>query len=221
MFVVPCKFLEEAPIVFECVEAIQQYMPEEQILVMDSCSNTTEYLSVLYKTGCHIAKGNKNYETGAYWFAYENFPDENFFYLIHDSLIIQEDLSRYKHFDVSPIVTQLNWTHTAEIHRSWAKEIIKLTDYKYLKDGFRMFSGSMSCIRRSVLDKLRAKNFHKILPEDKRQSETMERLWGMVLAQEGYSPEELEILQVFGKDFRKNKVKWQNLPVKKVLLGRQ
>jgi hypothetical protein len=48
-----------------------------------------------------------------------------------------------------------------------------------------MIFGGMLFSRREVLDRLHAKNFHRVLPTDKVGSCAMERLWGIALQHEG------------------------------------
>ena len=216
MFVIPCRFDPAKPIVFECVMSIMRHMPNERIFVMDSCSEDQQYLATLVGLGCTIAKGNEHYEAGAYWFAYENFPDEDFFYLIHDSLLVLQDLTHYKSEDVTPLSVLKDWSNVIAAHKEWAEEVIKQSDYEYMTKGFAMLLGTMSFTKRSVLDKLYAKNFHKVLPTDKIGSQSMERLWGIALAQEGYPYEYLAERAIGNAP----QLRGNNAPIRKIWLNR-
>lgn len=86
MFVIPCKFNNDVPIIFECVEHIKKNYPHEKIVVVDSCSDDKSYFSKL--DVFDIIEGNTNYEIGAYLKAFEKYPNENFYYNIHDSVLV-------------------------------------------------------------------------------------------------------------------------------------
>ena len=59
------------------------------------------------------------------------------------------------------------------------------TSYIYKPTTYAVF-GSTIYIKRSLLDILKNKGFNKVLPTNKMQMESLERLWAIVLEQEGY-----------------------------------
>lgn len=67
----------------------------------------------------------------------------------------------------------------------WAVTELKKTTYFLPKIWLSLF-GSMFICKNKVMRKLKEKNFNKILPTNKNQSMSMERLFGIVLQQEGY-----------------------------------
>jgi hypothetical protein len=192
MFVIACADID-ADIVDECFLATVEHMPDEEFHAIHT----------------------SNYEAGAYWEAYKRYPNEDFFYLIHDSLIVQEDLSRYKENECTILMTERDWYGAGPQHKEWAKEQLALTDYDYMDTGFPLVFGSIMFCQRSVLDRLHAKNFHKIMPTCKMHSQAMERIWGIALAQEGIK------LDVIRPNLHCHSHGWEDYPVRKIFMGRQ
>jgi len=159
-------------------------MPNETLVVVDSCSPDQSYFSEI--DADVILEGNVNYETGALWGAYEALPQEDFLYLIHDSCEILAPLNFCKDTPVSTLMTARAWSSSKPVHIYWALEHLRKSKYDFLGNRFEMIFGSMLFIERQLLDKIRAKDFHKVLPTDKVGSCAMERLWGIALAQEGH-----------------------------------
>ena len=85
---VPCRY---DPIVFECVQAIQEHHPDDRVVVVDSCSPDTTYLNDLREFGCDVLTGNQGYHPGAYKMVLEAFDSDTWAF-IHDSLIVQRNL---------------------------------------------------------------------------------------------------------------------------------
>jgi len=196
MFVIACKWTEKS-LVLDCVNSITKTHPEEKIVVVDSNSDNKDYFKELPKNVLIADIGNNNYLEGALWYCYENYPDEEFFYLVQDSMILVGDVSDFKNKNV----TTLSYfpyeynpsTYGPSAMRNFCYEqITKNTSYSFLEPRWALF-GSTLYIKRSVLDILKSKGFNKILPTNKMESEAMERLWSMVLEQEGYKMTEIGI----------------------------
>ena len=81
LFVIACYYDGSNNSIFECVKSIQKYYKSPQIAVIDSNSPDKSYFKKLKekKVIVYNAK-NKNYDTGAYWYAYNKFKKVNFFY---------------------------------------------------------------------------------------------------------------------------------------------
>ena len=188
MIVFPCKYTPEHPVIQTAVASARKYMPHERVLVVDSDSDDKSYIREVTAMDAEVADiANHNYETGAWWYAYNNYPHEWFFYLVQDSCEFLHSMHWAKDYEVSALMTVPSWSLAGPQHYEWALENIKKSDYELCWDRFVCMFGSMMFIHRSLLDKIRAKNFYKVLPTDKVGSCAMERLWGIALSHEGYS----------------------------------
>ena len=81
LWVIPCYF---DPIVFECVDSIRTHFPDDEILVVDSCSPDQSYLDELDVDPVEV--GNQHRHVGTWGRALAYSHDR--FALIHDSLIV-------------------------------------------------------------------------------------------------------------------------------------
>ena len=70
----------------QCINSIINFHPNEKIVLVDSDSHNKEYFNKLPKNVIIADIGNKNYMEGALWYCYEKSPEEDFFYLIQDSM---------------------------------------------------------------------------------------------------------------------------------------
>ena len=187
MIVFPCKYDPRYPMIQKAVASAKKWMPHERILVVDSNSEDRSYVDEVFELGAESYQaGNENYETGAWWFAYENYPGEWFYYFVHDSCEFLHSMHWVKDYEVSTFMSLPGWSHAGQVHVDWGQKHIINSDYAFMVEGFSLCFGSMMFIQRSLLNKLHDKGFHKILPSDKIGSCSMERLWGIALAQEGF-----------------------------------
>ena len=104
MFVIPCKYtggstLEEIKksYVSRSVASMRRLHPDEKILVVDSNSEDTSYLESLNKINNVIGADakNVNYLDGALWYALENYPDEEWFCLLQDTIFLKKNLYEF------------------------------------------------------------------------------------------------------------------------------
>ena len=102
IFVIACYYDGSNRSIFECVNSIQKYYKSAKIVVIDSNSPDKTYFQRLKekKVTVYNAK-NKNYDTGAYWFAYKKFKKASFFYFLQDSVIFKKNLSNYEKNDLT------------------------------------------------------------------------------------------------------------------------
>ncbi len=102
IFVIACYYDGSNGSIFECVKSIQKYYKSAKIVVVDSNSPDKTYFQRLKekKVTVYNAK-NKNYDTGAYWFAYNKFKKASFFYFLQDSVIFKKNLSNYEKNDLT------------------------------------------------------------------------------------------------------------------------
>jgi hypothetical protein len=186
MFVIPCRFDPDRPIVFECVYRLRQHHPHADILVVDSDSPDPSYAETLRPLGIQVdLAANRHYEVGALWHAYEHHRRDHY-YLLQDAAVVKGNLDDLARHDVSGMMYANDWLGCEPCHIDWAREHLAKSDYPFLESGFRMIFGNMLFAKREVLTRLRAKNFDRVLPSDKVGSCAMERLLGIALQHEGY-----------------------------------
>ncbi len=185
MFVIPCRFDPKRPVIFNCVYQIKRHHPDAKILVVDSDSENRSYMDVLRPLGIQVdAAANKHYEVGALWHAYEHHPADHYF-LLQDAAVVKDNLDDLQRHAVSGMMYADDWLGCSPCHIDWARENIGKSEYTFLEGGFHMIFGCMLFTKREVLDRLHARNFHRVLPTDKVGSCAMERLLGIALQHEG------------------------------------
>jgi hypothetical protein len=89
MFIIPCKYKNNSPII-DCVNSILKFHPDDYIVIVDSYSDDTSYFDLIPKIpNVKILNvKNNNYEIGALWKTYEQYPNESVYVLIQDTVII-------------------------------------------------------------------------------------------------------------------------------------
>lgn len=200
MFVIPCKYNPKAPFIINCVDSIRKYMPDEPITVVDSCSSDQSYASFLQKnyTNIHILYNNSNYATGALWKAYESFPNEDYYTLIHDSTEITTAIKLKS--DIQCILVSgedWKWPEDKKNQKSKrtnekAKKMLLNSKIKFNeKLKHRTIIGPMFKVKHKILHKLFELDFNKVLPTNKYEMQQMERLWGYVFQYIGYDNNDL------------------------------
>ena len=102
LFVIACYYDGSNNSIFDCVNSIQKYYKSPQIVVIDSNSPDKSYFKKLKQKKVIIYNAkNKNYDTGAYWYAYKKFKKANFFYFLQDSVIFKKSLFKYEKKDLT------------------------------------------------------------------------------------------------------------------------
>lgn len=190
MFIVVCKWADNSK-VLESIEAVKKYHPNELVAVVDSDSSDKSYFNNLPKDVMILDIANKNYLEGALWYCYNHFPNEDFFYLIQDSMILLKNIDELKNRDfthLSYFPFHYNEQYGHGVMREYSINQINKTKYQYLEPNYAVF-GSTLYIKRSLLDKIKEKGFDTVLPTNKMEHEALERLWAVVLTQEGYDIE--------------------------------
>jgi hypothetical protein len=196
MFVIACKWVNQSRL-FELIDSIKKHQPNEKIVVVDSNSEDKSYFEKI-KDDCIIEDiSNSNYLEGALWYCYEKYKDENFFYLVQDSMILKKNIESFKENDVTHLSYfpyHYNYKYGRQMEEFCSKILYEKTDYKYFIPKYAIF-GSTIYIKRELLDKLKNKGFNKVLPKNKMEMESLERLWAVVLEQEGYNTEEIGLIR--------------------------
>ena len=191
-FVICCKFYNNS--IFDCVESILKYHKDANIIIVDSASENKDYFNKLSDV-CTIENiNNKNYMTGAIWHCFEKFNYDNYFF-IQDSVIIKSNLS----FLLEKNVCSVRYFISGDILNGFPKgnrwgqgfdnfeqkqfvqnSLTEHTEIKIPKEFTGLFGPMMFC-KRHILENLKSKWFHKIIPHDKLTSCGMERAWGIAL----------------------------------------
>ena len=234
LFSITCRFDPANPVVIPCVQSIRAHHPESPIHVVDSASEDKSYYEQVEKFGAKVEDiGNQSLTTGNIWHTYEKYPDYDFYYFLHDSMLIKDGILDLMETDVTALRYFRSWNGlgwTPQEHPSgdngfvfsetlnWANsQLLSKTTYRpEMGMRFAALFGPMIMCKRSVLDKLKAAGFDKVRPTTKRQSEAMERVWGMVLNLEGYDLSKLPLQgYCYDPGYR------ENYRLEKIFLGRQ
>lgn len=98
LFVIPCYFNKDTPVIIDCIKSIKKFHPESDIVVVDSGSKDKSYFTFLKEKNVLLEDvNNKKYDTGAYWYAYEKYKkDYDYFYFLHDSIKLNNKLPTKK-----------------------------------------------------------------------------------------------------------------------------
>ena len=100
MFIIACKWNENSRIT-HLIESIKKFQPDEKIVVVDSDSENKEYFKDI-KNECIIEDiKNVNYLEGALWYCYEKYKNEDFFYLLQDSMILKRNIEELKKNEIT------------------------------------------------------------------------------------------------------------------------
>ena len=200
-FVMPCKFNS---VIYESIEAIRKFYPNDsEIIVVDSDSEDKGYVDVLRGKGIIVDDvKNKNYLTGAIWHTFKNHKRSRYYFL-HDSMIIKSRLDRF----VNCPATSVRYFNSGNRLRAWIPgDVTGAQGFGFDDEGSRMWAakklslhtnyiipnlftglfGSALLCSRQVLENIYSSGFSNILPTRKIEDQTMERLWGIALHNEGY-----------------------------------
>jgi len=186
MFVIPCKYNKHQNYVFECVDRIKKFHPQDKILVVDSCSDDPGYTRYL-GWGVEVIYGNKNYGTNAFAKAYSLYPEEDFYYCIYDSLMLNAPLKEYEQFPL----TAFRYFKTPPTGWGWDENDVPLSEWaqKYfrepLPEEFYGIMGPMFMAQNYVMECFSILGLFDIKPEDKYQLCAMERIYGIVAGSMG------------------------------------
>ena len=190
MFVIACKFNSLYPNVINLVDQIIKLHPEEKIVVVDSKSDDKSYFKTLEEKGVIIEDiNNKHRELGAYWHAYKKFPNENHYFLLHDSMKLKGSLEEFKNDD---LVLLNYFDRKDDILDRWDKKVEKTTTYKYKKDGLGCYGPIFFC-KGKVMDELRKNKVDKLLPKNKIEGWYSERAYGFFFEELGYNLKEVSL----------------------------
>lgn len=190
-FIVPVKYSVEKDYIHQCVAAIKYCHPGEKIVIVDSASEDKSYFNT-HRDTIVLDVENKNFGTNAFKVAHDLFPDEDYYYCIYDSLILQSNLqtlvsegvTAFRYFRSPP--TGWGWDDKGVELSVWAQEqMFTHTGYS-IPDEFRGMMGPMFIASNDAMSKIDESGLFNIYPEDKYQLCAMERIYGIVLQFLGY-----------------------------------
>lgn len=229
MFVIPCKFNQNKPFIYECVDSIKKHHPLEKIVVVDSDSEDKSYFSKIENDNVFIMDvKNKNYVIGAFWLAVDKYQDDDI-YLLHDSMILKNNISFMAESDVSSIRYFRSWFGVGGLHLNgkyhygydteqqllWSMDNFKKNNLNFKISYFNGVFGSSFFCKRKVVDELKELNFNKILPENKWQDQAMERNLGIVFSSINHDH---VLKNILGEH---HESAYENEYIRKIISGRQ
>ena len=97
LFVISCYFDGSNEAIFNNTNSILKHYKNPKIVIVDSDSPDKTYFNKIRSSNIEILDvKNKNYDTGAYWIAFNKFNDFDNYYFLQDSTIIKENLSLFE-----------------------------------------------------------------------------------------------------------------------------
>lgn len=189
MIVIACKNTGQGQIV-ECIKSIRESGNNDAICVVDSNSPDKTYFEEIKKYNVIIEDiGNINHIDGAIWYCYEKYVDVEFFYVLHDSMIVNKkltpisknDLTIFSHFEGLPFDSDVQLAYSLNKIAEVGLDISNVT----LSTLAGVFGTAIYC-KRQILDDLKELGLNKILPTSKLEAQASERLWGIFLHKLGY-----------------------------------
>ena len=185
MIVIPCHNTGR-PYVVDCVQSIVAHMPAARILVVDTASPDKSYIPTVQALGAAVDELPENvWDWGAFWHAYYAYPDEQFFYWLHDSTVVNQDLTWAERRPLTVLATLKQWEGCMPNHILCTLRLLKQADYP-MPDTFNGVFASMMFCQRAVLDRLVARGLDRIRVKERIEGESCERILGIGLEGEGF-----------------------------------
>lgn len=186
MIVFPCHYVG-GDLIFRAVEAAQRHMPDEPVLVVDSDSPDRTYMHHLPTDVTFADAHNRAYAPGAFWWAHHHRPAD-FYYLLHDSLIVRDDLADLRDREVTAVRW---WPASAEGGWGWDSDGRPLHQWggreweehvsAPMPPTFQGCFGPMLAVAGPVMDDLAGLGLDHIQAADKFEACALERMWGAAL----------------------------------------
>lgn len=192
MFVIACKFVPENRFIFDLVASIREFHPDEKICVVDSDSEDKTYAIQLEKYDViFLDAKNRNHMIGAYWHAYQKFPNEDFYYFMHDSMLVKSNLDYLKTRD---LVTLCYFDRNQGNFNSWSSRVEDELNLPYTFEGLGCYGPIFFCAN-TVMKKLDELKIGEILPRSKQETGFCEGLYGFFFEYIGF---DLKACALFG-----------------------
>lgn len=195
MFVIPCKYNPDFPFIIDLVHNIREFHPIEKIMVVDSNSIDKSYFEKLKKYDVIIEDiKNENWMIGAYWHGYKKYPDEEFYFFMHDSMKVKANLDYLKEKDVT---TLMYFTRLCGNFNDWGARITQESKYQYVNEGNGCYGPIFFC-KNKVMKIMIEMGVDKFLPNNKAETGLCEGCYGFFLEEQGY---DLTQCALFGNVF--------------------
>jgi hypothetical protein len=195
MFVIPCKFNPQFPFILQLVDDIRKFHHNEKIVIVDSNSEDKSYFDLLIKYNVQIEDiSNKNWMVGAYWHAFNKFPNEEFYFFFHDSMRVKRNLDYLKEKD---LITLMYFDRNISNFNAWKDRINSVCDYEYNEVGYGCYGPIFFC-KNKVMKKMKEKGIDKLLPISKAETGFCEGCYGFFFEDQGYNLKECAL---FGEVF--------------------
>ena len=201
MFVIPCKYFDNNPLIFKCLDSIRKFH-QDPIVVVDNGSDNLDYLNMVserYKNVFTEKNEISGYEFGALSIAYEKYDFKEYF-LMHDSMFLNSNIDHVKNKEVLSTRYFNSWNgiggtnlvssngmlsyrygydnqQQMNIVHSWNNNTIN----KNIPYSFEGVFGSSFYSKREVLDLFKKDKLFEYIPRNKLESQAMERFLGIIL----------------------------------------
>jgi len=190
MFIIPCKYNPNYPFIINLVKDIRNYHTSEKIVVVDSDSEDKSYFDVLKKYDVIIEDiKNKNWMIGAYWYAFKKYPNEDFYFFMHDSMKVKSNLDYLKEKDLT---TMMHFSRDIGNFNTWGNYITENSEYVYNNKGKCCYGPIFFC-KNKVMRKMLEMGADKFLPNNKAETGYCEGCYGFFLEDQGYIMEECSL----------------------------
>jgi hypothetical protein len=190
MFVIPCKYNPKFPFIIQLVDSIRRFHPTEKIVVVDSDSDDKSYFSQIEKYDVIIEDvKNHNWMIGAYWHSYKKYPDEDFYFFLHDSIIVKENLDYLKEKDLTVL---MYFDRMIGNFNTWGELISSNSRYEYIFPGLGCY-GPMFICKNKVMKRMLEMGADKFLPNSKVEVGYCEGCYGFFLEEQGYDLKECSL----------------------------
>ena len=183
MFVIACKYVPENNFIIKLVESIRKFHPNDKICVVDSDSDDKTYALLLQKHDVIFMDArNKHHMIGAYWHAYESFPDEDFYFFMHDSMLVKANLDYLK---TRELVTMCFFDRNQGNFNFWSNKVESTLNIPYKNEGLGCYGPIFFC-KNSVMKSLDKLNVGSILPNNKQETGYCEGMYGFLFEYIGF-----------------------------------
>jgi len=187
MFIIPSKYTERSPI-FICLDAIFQFHPNERTIIYDSNSDDKTYIEKVKKYPNVIVSDyiNPHRGAGSLWKAYEEYPNEHFYFLMQDSMLLKKSFDKFLYDDKTWNLMYFNEGPFLSRELNYATKVLSMTKYNSIPNtGHIGVFAAAGIYKQDIMKKFFEKGLHKaLLPNDKFESQMKERIVGICLSQE-------------------------------------
>jgi hypothetical protein len=169
-----------------------RFHPNEKIVIVDSDSYDKSYFQDIDSSVVIYDVENRHYALEAYNIGYKNNPEEDFYYCIHDSLVLKDNIDFVK----SSKLTTIRWWDSPPVPIGrdandndlsvWADSVMRESLGYGIPGIYKGVFGPMMLCQNKVMKDLFDCGFFNILPNNKHESCATERILGMVLENLGY-----------------------------------